>query len=52
MAFPDPKQERRDIGAPLVTARACFVEAVRHAGVHLGELRLTRSLLNAAAGKG
>jgi hypothetical protein len=29
----------------LVTMRDCLVEALRHAAIHLGELRLTRTLL-------
>jgi hypothetical protein len=28
-----------------VTARATIIHAIRHLGVHLGELRLTRTLL-------
>jgi hypothetical protein len=45
-----PPQELYGVGPPrAMTAREAIVENIRHLGIHLGELRLTRSLLENAS---
>lgn len=43
--MPAPEPLAGPGAAPLMTPRQAIVESIRHGGVHLGELRLTRSLL-------
>lgn len=43
--MPAPESLAGPGAAPLMTPRQAIVESIRHGGVHLGEMRLTRSLL-------
>lgn len=43
--LPAPEELAGPGTSPFMTPRRAIVESIRHGGVHLGELRLTRSLL-------